>query len=575
MDDDPLILDVVSSYFEDKGYTVLVAENGKIGLDLLRFHLPDVVLIDLNMPVINGFGVLDVVATEFPNTPAIIISGEGAMEDVIKALHLGAWHYLTKPIDNLEIIEHAVSQMLEKSLLMKEAEAHRTGLERKLFTIISRFKDYIFTCDDQMTITYMNPALSEYLGGGCTGQSCHDAFFNVHENATWFPVDISHLENERVELKNPVDGRWFEVTCLQILGHDREVYEYQVIMQDITLQKQRMDDLAKREESLRDENSRLLASLTDRYKFGQIVGKSAPMQEVYRTIINAGRSEASVVIYGESGTGKELVARSIHENSERKKHAFVCVNCGAIPENLIESEFFGFKRGAFSGADHDKEGFLDVADKGTLFLDEVGEIPVNLQTKLLRAVDGGGYTPLGGTELRLPDVRIIAATNKDLKELVKTGQVREDFLYRIHVIPIYLPPLRERQSDIPVLIDHFLEKMAPDQEINLPANVLSGLRKYAWPGNVRELQNTIQRFLAIGKIDFIALEEPGDPSALFAHDITGASTLSETMDSVEKRVLIEACKQSGWHLTRTAQALGINRKTLYRKMKHHNIENQG
>lgn len=577
IDDDQMINEVVQGYFELRGYEVLVAENGRIGMDLCNLHQPDVVLVDLNMPVMNGFQVLEEMACDFQDTPTIVISGEGEMADVIRALHLGAWHYLTKPIENYTLIEHAVEQSLEKAKLVKQSKAQQAGLEKKLVDMFEQFQDFVVTCDKDLVITYMNPSLVQYLGTKQVGKTCKEVFWAQEGNCSWWPDGI-HLSGgaSRCELKNPNDGNWYDITHLTILDHDEEVAEYQVIMQDITSNKNEVRDLQKREEALRDENSRLLASLSDRFRFGNIIGKSSTMQDVYRTIISAAGTEASVVVYGESGTGKELVARSIHDNSSRKNEPFVCVNCGAIPENLIESEFFGYKKGAFSGATKDKLGFLDVANGGTLFLDEVGEIPPSLQTKLLRAIEGGGFSPLGSSELKKPDFRIIAATNRNLKELVKSGAMRKDFLYRVHVIPIYLPPLRDRGGDIPILIDHFLEITSPNEKVSIPVQVSKALQTYRWPGNVRELQNTIQRFLAIGKLDFMSLEE----SSVFT-DLSfdskdlgikfGEGSLAEVLDDVERKVIIDSCEKCNWHQINTAKLLQIDRKTLYRKMKYHNI----
>ena len=195
---------------------------------------------------------------------------------------------------------------------------------------------------------------------------------------------------------------------------------------------------------------RLRSSQHNRDRFGNIIGKSPAIQRVYELILNAAATDANVILYGESGTGKELVAHAIHEMSSRKSGSFVPVNCGAIPETLMESEFFGHRKGAFTGAIIDKHGFLDLADGGTLFLDELGEIGQSMQVKLLRAIDGGGFTPIGGSQVKTPDLRIIAATNRDVAEQVRKGVIREDFFYRIHVIPIQLPALRERKEDIPL-----------------------------------------------------------------------------------------------------------------------------
>ncbi len=324
---------------------------------------------------------------------------------------------------------------------------------------------------------------------------------------------------------------------------------------------------------LRRENVTLRSSIKDRYRFGDIIGKSPAMQEVYELILNSAASNANVIIYGESGTGKELVAKAIHQLSSRSQNPFVAVNCAAIPDNLIESEFFGYKKGAFTGASSDKQGYLDIADSGVLFLDEVGELGVNIQAKLLRAIEASGYSPVGGSIVKHSDFRIIAATNKNLVEYTKKGLMREDFFYRIHIIPIQLPPLRQRKDDIPLLVENFLRLYSPGKRIpSVSGHVLEALQNYDWPGNVRELQNVIQRYLTVKKIDFLSPAAP-EPSDFYSHaqiaiekDRKGLK-LHDYTENIEKAVIMEALDKYHWNKSKAADALVISRKTLQRKMK--------
>jgi PAS domain S-box-containing protein len=344
---------------------------------------------------------------------------------------------------------------------------------------------------------------------------------------------------------------------------------------DITESKQREISMQEEAEHLRRENVSLRSSMRDRYRFGNILGKSPAMQEVYGLILDAGATNANLVIYGESGTGKELVARAIHESSHLSSSPFVTVNCAAIPENLLESEFFGHKKGAFTGAYADKQGYLDLADGGTLFLDEVAELSTTLQAKLLRAVEGGGYLPVGGNKPKTSDFRIVAATNRDLKELARKGSMREDFFYRIHIIPIHLPPLRNRKDDIPLLVEHFLRVYAGEKEVpSIPGQVLEALVNYEWPGNVRELQNAIQRYVAVGRLDIPTLSGEGPDATGSGTDavqvMSGqASSLKREIERLEKASLREALERHGGNKSKAAQALGISRKTLFRKLKRY------
>jgi transcriptional regulator with PAS, ATPase and Fis domain len=357
---------------------------------------------------------------------------------------------------------------------------------------------------------------------------------------------------------------------------------------DITEAK--LKEISMQEETayLRRENVTLRSSIKDRYRFGDIIGKSVAIQEIYERSLNAAATNANVIIYGESGTGKELVAKAIHRLSNRSQNNFVPVNCAAIPENLIESEFFGYKKGAFTGATSDKQGYLDKANGGTLFLDEVGELGLNIQAKLLRSIEGGGYSPVGSNVVKHSDFRIVAATNKNLMEYTKKGLMREDFFYRIHIIPIQLPPLRQRKEDIPLLVEHFIRLSSPGKKVvPVPGKVLEALQKYDWPGNVRELHNVIQRYLMVNKIEILTplrhqpSEMKSDEQTSFSEtrndsafqeeaDKTDKSplmgNLSDYTEKSEKAAIIKALNQNRWNKGKTAEVLDISRKTLHRKM---------
>jgi len=341
-------------------------------------------------------------------------------------------------------------------------------------------------------------------------------------------------------------------------------------MRDITEQVLWEKSMQEETEYLRKENIKLRSCMRERYKFGNIIGKSQPMQNVYELILKAAGSDASVIVLGESGTGKELVARAIHEMSPRADKAFVPVNCGAIPENLVESEFFGHRKGAFTGAHIDKTGYLHTADGGTLFLDEVGELGLNTQVKFLRALESGEYIPVGDTQARRSNFRVVAATNKDFSEMVSKGQVREDFYYRISVIPIVLPPLREKKEDIPLLIEYFMRLYCKGRKMPIiPGKITEILCNHNWPGNVRELQSVIQRYLAVGNFDFLTLNDKSKKMETQTPEETGDDVvnLRSAMEVFEKRIILNALNQNQWRRGKVAAMLGIDPKTLYTKMK--------
>ena len=344
----------------------------------------------------------------------------------------------------------------------------------------------------------------------------------------------------------------------------------------ISLENARLhENLKKSETSLREENVRLKANIKERYRFGKIIGKSPVMQKIYELILKAAASDAGVIVNGESGTGKELVAEAIHEMSDRKEKPFVAVNAGGVAETLLESEFFGYKKGAFTGANTDKRGLLQQADKGTLFLDELGEIGPNLQAKLLRAIEGRGFTPVGGFEAEISDFRVIAATNKDFKQQVKKGLMREDFFFRIHIIPIHLPPLRERKEDIPLLIEHFMQNYPSSKNLpKITVAVMEALTSYDWPGNVRELINTMHRYVSLGEVDFLGeqtIAPDGEISNFGDNPRHGKIALDQAVAYSEKTTILSALKNYDGNKTKTASALGISRTTLFNKMKKYGI----
>ncbi len=400
--------------------------------------------------------------------------------------------------------------------------------------------------------------------------------------------DLDKMKRYHAELKNNDEQARTEYEC-KIVDHDGSKKNIAIKLGilphmnrfiasffDITESKKAEAILKEKESLLRRENSLLKSSMQKRYGFGNIVGKSEAMQAVYNAIVEAANSDANVIIYGESGTGKELVSRAIHEMSTRRAQKFVAVNCGAIPEHLLESEFFGHKKGAFTGAHADKKGFMDIADNGILFLDEIGEINLHMQVKLLRAIEGNGYTPVGGSRIIKPNVRIIAATSRDLAEQVKNGMMRKDFFYRVHVIPIHLPPLRNRKDDIPLLIQHFLKEFNFDKESRsvLTPQVMKALQDYDWPGNIRELQNVLQRLMTIRRLDFNLLLDDLKPEV---EELSQENSFSQTnglkslMENYEKRLILAALEKNKWRRLKCASELNINRKTLFKKMKQHGI----
>ena len=336
---------------------------------------------------------------------------------------------------------------------------------------------------------------------------------------------------------------------------------------------------------VRPESDQPTPTSAGRTSYGEIMGASQPMQEVYRLLDKVVASESTVLIGGESGTGKELVARAIHYGGPRKSHAFVVQNCSAFNDNLLESALFGHARGSFTGAVKDKKGLFEVAHRGTFFLDEIGDMSAALQVKLLRVLQEGVLTPVGSNESRSVDVRVIAATHKDLAKEVEAGRFREDLYYRINVIRIVLPPLRDRPEDIALLLEHFFEKHRRKDgkvpQLSTPARRL--LMSYAWPGNVRELENEVERLTVLGgheeelgaellspRIRDVAATVPGS-AAIRATELAPGTTLKDALETVEKDIIAHSLERADGNTAQAARELGVSRSTLLRRCEHYGL----
>ncbi len=621
IDDERLIRESIATYLSDSGFTVIQAEDGPTGLQMVNRQVPDVVLLDLRMPEMDGLEVLERLNGDWPELPVIVVTGAGSLKDAVQAMHLGAFDFISKPVIDMAILEHAVCRAVERRRLRLENQRYHRYLEievqsrtsdlqqkttqlqdvnrkleaeiadhrrteqalrrsqNQLTDVISIFEGFIYSVDKAYRLGFMNSRLQLHTGVHCTEGVCHQVIYGRETPCPWCPMEaVLEGQTIRLELNNPRDKRWYYGIFSPHIGPDGAILGGQAIVMDIHDRKAAEIGLRLQADRLAAHNLRLRSSLQGAVRFGEIVGKSAAMHAVYQSILKAAESSANVIVYGESGTGKELVARTIHALSERGDKRFVPVNCGAIPENLFESEFFGYKKGAFTGADQDREGYLTAARGGTLFLDEVGEIPPSMQVKLLRAIEGGGYSPLGSHQAIVPDIRIVAATNRDLKRFVAQGRFRKDFYYRVHVVPISLPPLRNRRGDIPLLIHHFLQLFSHQGERqSIPDHIMRVMQEYHWPGNVRELQNAVQQYIALQDLDIIAnLAPQADIAPLeeqaFDDLIAARPDLSTVLKGFEKRYIEHLLHEHKWHRSKVASLLGIDRRTLFRKIQSLNIE---
>ncbi len=325
------------------------------------------------------------------------------------------------------------------------------------------------------------------------------------------------------------------------------------------------------------ENRILRKEVQRNFDFEKIVGKSNAIKKIYDIIQTVAETDTTVLISGKSGTGKELVARALHYNSKRKTKPLIAVNCGTITENLIESELFGHKRGAFTGAITDKEGLVKAADGGTLFLDEISEIPLQLQVKLLRLLQEKEYTPVGSTQAISVNVRFIASTNRDLKEEITAGHFREDLYYRLNIVEIYLPSLKEREEDIPLLADHFLDKYRKEMNRNIKGfepEAMRALMAYEWKGEIRELENIVERSVIFCKGEFISLKDLPQVfnTKISTADFSKMGSLEDSVRKFERDYIYKALENNNFDKEKTADLLKVGLSTLYRKLKELDIK---
>lgn len=594
VDDTPDNLRLLAGILEEQGYDIRPASSGSRALAAVRSERPDLILLDIKMPGMSGYEVCEQLkaAENTRDIPVIFISALQDMPEKVKGFALGGVDYITKPFQAEEVLarvethlmlyrfRHQLEELVTERTLelereiteRKQAESALQKSEQQYRLLVEKVTDGIAIIQGQRFVL-VNETLASIFHSTPDHIIGEIAADFLGKNALTFDEDIS--EQDIVETpwhifefttSREENIFWFEGHQSRILWEGKPAILATV--RNITERKRKEDELNKERKQLRRENERLRLAMKERYRFGKIIGKSQVMQEIYELIAKASATDVNVVIYGESGTGKDLIAQTIHELSDRQKHAFVPVNCGSIQETLFEREFFGHRKGSFTGAIKDHPGFFDAAHNGTLFLDEVGELTLTMQVTLLRAIESKGYTPVGDQAVKYADVRIIAATNRNLQEQVKQGLMRQDFFYRINVIPIPVPPLRERREDIPLLVEHFLQSYRAKQPSQLlPGEILDALYDYDWPGNIRQLQNVLLRYLTLHRLDF------GEDGQILPEKRSASGQgFWQAVEAFEKQLIRDALEQNQGHKTHTAEILQLPLRTLRRKMKQYEIE---
>lgn len=606
VDDDPTNLRILVSKL-NREYRLGVAKNGTRALEYMEKITPDLVLLDVMMPDMDGYTVCRRMKqhVRLLDIPVVFISYVDDPGQKTRGFEVGGVDYITKPFHDAEVLARVRTHIMNKRM-REQLERHNVRIGRELD---EHRRQLVALLDNLPGLAYRENVANgdphprravTFVSDGVLGLTGYAPERFMGDERLGL-LDIAH-EDDRETIRTTMDAallerrRWELVyRIITAWGEEKWVWEQSSGAFDDTGKLVTIEGLVnditekqKNELVIRKENEELKERLKARC-FTKIVGDSPPMREVFELVVRAGSTEDCVVIFGESGTGKELVARAVHECGRRCDKPFIAVNCGAVPENLFESEFFGYRKGAFTGALSDHKGYLDRADGGTLFLDELGELSLSAQTKLLRAIEGQGFTPVGGSDLHNPDFRIIAATNRDLAERVASGQMREDFFYRIHVIPIHLPPLRHRKEDIPLLVEYFLN--AYPRVGDLPpigADVMQAFMQYDWPGNIRELHNTLYRYLTLGRVQLGSFQIGASTPGLVPQMVNTLPSdagrqkvqrvlqepLASALDRFERDYLHDILCRNEWKRAETADILGIDRRTLFRKIKQYGLEDE-
>jgi len=602
VDDDAGMRAVLEDVLSDAGYTVNAAGTLDEAYEFLKGRAFDVVVTDLRFREGAGTG-MDLLAWLRDNaspTPSIMITGHASVENAIEAMKLGAFDYVMKPFSNEEI-RMAVKRAIEQRNVLRENAAlrkDRVAREKVKPSAakapkIHKATGRILVVDDEAS---MRELLEIILGNAGYAVLSTPNLVKAHEclGAESFDVVITDLRmgNERTAgmgLLSWLHERAPATPAIMITAHGSietaieamKLGAFDYIMKPFKNDEMRL--LVKRAVEhglILRENAALLKDQASLGKIDNILGTSAAILDVIDMIGRVATLPSTVAIHGESGTGKELVARAIHQLSDRAEKPFVAINCGGIPENLLESELFGHKKGSFTGAIEDKEGLFVVADGGTLFLDEIGEMPMALQVKLLRVLDNGSVMPVGGVAEIPVDVRILSATNRNLEEMVQQGRFRTDLYYRLNVIPIHVPALRDRADDIPLLARHFVQSHAVRMGRSVSEvspEAMEALCVFRWSGNVRELENALERAVALCNGTRIEISDlPRNiqnylamPKSIVTELPRGGVDLEALVADLEISLIKQALQQSKYSQKRAADLLGLTPRTLrYRLQKY-------
>jgi PAS domain S-box-containing protein len=554
IDDEESIRFTFERFLRAAGHIVATAASCGEALVRLNEASFDLIFADIILEDGTGIDLLREIKARGLSCPVVMITGDPGVKTATDSIRLGAFDYIPKPV-NQESLLGVTRTALKYKALHEENERYRANLE----AIFRSVRDGIITVDQEAVLTALNESASSLcafsrddigkpfatLSAGCGGR-CGEIIEAAITSGE--PVEVDRIECHQGDRATRV----VSVRTYPLLDLQKKPTGVVMVIHDDT----QLIGLEK--------------ELVEHRQFHRIIGKSEPMQQVYSLIQALASVQTTVLITGESGTGKELVAEALHLAGDRSHKQLVKVNCSALPEHLLEAELFGHVKGSFTGAIRDNEGRFHRADGGTIFFDEIGDISPKIQVKLLRVLEESEFERVGSSASTKVDVRLIAATNRNLQEKVKSGEMREDLYYRLKVVEIRLPPLRDRREDIPLLLDHFRAKFNVKFKKNIAgvsADVLKAFSRYSWPGNVRELEHTMEHAFVLCNQNIITHDHL-PPDFMRIPGIRRSSTEAQGVDSGET---LAALNKTAWNKAKAARLLGIDRVTLYRRIKKFNL----
>ncbi|WP_163340424.1 sigma 54-interacting transcriptional regulator [Desulfopila sp. IMCC35008] len=565
VDDTPENLSVLRQLLTERGYLVRPALSGEIALKAVKTQIPDLILLDIMMPDMDGYEVCSILKLDkaTAHIPIIFISALTEVGEILKAFQAGGVDYITKPFRTEEVLARVKTHLQLQTAISEKEAAHMM-----LQTILDSIDNAIITVDSQLQIINANKPLHSICGNipgdkRTFQQRLQEGRGPCAEVLQQAVTKQQKVKEYRVECNcGHQNGKTLVLNAAPLAKECSETRGAVLVIRDIS----RLAQLEK--------------ELLEQHSYYDIIGKTDGMQKIYTLLKQTADLDINVLITGESGTGKELIADAIHFASNRSNKPFIKVNCAALSESLLESELFGHVSGAYTGAVKDRVGRCQAAEGGTLFLDEIGDISPNFQAKLLRFLEQKEFERIGDSKTLKADVRVVAATNQNLQEKVKTREFREDLFYRLKSILIRLPALRERNDDIPLLVNHFLDTSRRSLKKNIQGlndDVTRLFQNYQWPGNIRELKSTIHYACALCTSDVIEKEHlpPEFLSAVsegcYDLDVPSPTDPSSGKTTSEKDTIISTLHKTDWNKAKTARLLGMSRATLYSKLLKYGI----